>query len=115
MSRLRLRISHLEPPAEGGWLVLSVGETQAVAITVNVVGCSSCSVELLVDREHFELIGGEPRAEPGVGTFKRTLRWTLRAMAPGDSLSIDVRATADEKYQTTMVPVKIHPLPRIED
>lgn len=39
----------------------------------------------------------------------------FRAVAPGDQLSIRVEARADDKYQTMMIPVRIHPVPRIED
>ena len=115
MPRLKVRISNLDPPAEGNRLVLSVGEIQTIAAKVKVVGCEGCVVELGIDGKHFELIEGEIRAELGSGTFERTLVWTLRAVAPGDSLSVDVGATANGESQAAMIPARIHPMPRIED
>ena len=115
MALLRLQFAELNPPLEGNQLVLGVGETQTIAATVVVEDCTHCRVNLIADSEHLALIMGEKSTEVGSGTFDRTLEWQLRAIAPGDHLSIQVEARADEKYQTTMVPVRIHPLPRIED
>lgn len=115
MALLRLQFAEFSPPLEGNQLVLGVGETQTIAATIVVKDCTQCRVDLIAGTEHFALIMGEKHAEIGGGTFDRTLEWQLQAIAPGDHLSIQVEATADEKYQTTMVPVRIHPRLRIED
>ena len=115
MALLRLQFAEFSPPLEGNQLVLSVGETQTVAAKVVVEDCSHCRVDLIASAEHFSLIMGEKDTEIGGGTFDRKLEWQLQAIAPGDHLSIQVEATADEKYQTTMVSVRIHPRLRIED
>ena len=113
--RVTLETVELQPPMEGSRLILGVGEAQRIAVAVSVEDCQASRVELVADWRRLQLESGEESVNLGSGTFRKVVEWRLRAVAPGDGLSIDTVATADGRQQGAMYPVSIRPAPRIED
>jgi hypothetical protein len=96
-------------------LILGVGESQRIVVAVSAEDCEASRVELMADWQHLQLEAGEESVSLGSGTFRKIVEWRLRAVAPGDGLSIDVVATADGQQQRSLLPMSIRPMPRIGD
>jgi hypothetical protein len=115
MSRVRLFISRLDPPVEGNLILLSVGEMQIVAATIDAQAERSCRVELTGDLGHFEIASGASAVDLGPGRHRETIEWRLLAVAAGNDLTIDVVATADNLRQQATLLARVYPMPITED
>ena len=113
--RVTLEPVELQPPMEGSRLILGIGETQRIAVAVSTEDCEASRIELVTDRRHLQIESGEATQDLGSGTYRKVVEWRLRAVAPGDDLSIDIVATADGLQQRAVFPVSIRPMPRMED
>jgi hypothetical protein len=100
----------LYPPPVNLRLLLSVGEQQRIPYRVATDGCRSSSVAIGFEETHFEL-DGERSTDLGPGAFAKVVEWRLKAIAPGDNLSIDVVARADGNEQRATWPVVVRPAP----
>jgi len=95
-------------------LILGVGEIQRIAVTVASQDCEDCRLEFESDASTLELVSGSPSVLLGSGSFEKTVEWDVRAIAAGES-ELKVRATGSDPRQWAMIPVRIHPLPKLED
>ena len=114
-ARLELRLERLDPPMEGSELLLGVGETQSIQATIVAENCRECRARIDFDERHFEIVEGSPELALGSGSFTRTVGWRLRARSPGQKLSLEISATEDGASQLITLPVRIHPMPKMED
>ena len=114
-ARLELRLERLDPPMEGNDLLLGVGETQSIEAKVVAENCRECLARIDFNERDFELVDGSPNIALGTGTFTDTLAWRLRAQSQGDKLSVQIYVSEGGAPQLVVLPVRIHPMPKMED
>lgn len=114
-ARLEIRLKRLDPPLEGSDLLLGVSETQSIEATVVAENCRECRARLDFNERHFEFVEGSPDVALSSGAFTDTLAWRLRARSPGDRLSVEITVSEGGAPQLVVLPVRIHPMPKMED